>query len=591
MKKLIEKLIPIDDLMATVKRFPLSVFSSVCIFILVFLSIHDVLDFKDENIFRLMSVFGCLYFWFGISKLIGESQKLSLVKLVLVSIIPAIGITALLLTADIWGLHLLFLWPALLLILMFSPYLKRGDDLSVWFFNRQLWFGAAVSYIALMLFAGGISAAFVAIDELFGVNIEGEFYADIWSFAGFVLGPVYALSWVPKQFVFTEDDCRDPPGLKFIANWISVPMVFVYLAILYAYFGKMVLEQTVPNGILAYLISGFVGAGVVTYLVSWPLREVGSAQLRLFHKIFFPALIIPVGFHFFAIWGRIGAYGVTEQRYFILLSAVWFMMIALGNLFQKMPIKAIPATLAILLLFASFGPWGAVSVSGVSQYSRLEGLLVKHDLVKDGTVQKAEVEIPFEDRVSISSIVDYLCDTQRHEMVYRIFQTPEKEYERNRCYAHSLVKDQLGFDYTYRSRQNRDDHISIWGNSYRQEARDIRQYDYFIKNGNIKKGHKPCKGDSCPEESPDYVDVFFDDEKTLLRFKRGDSILLEENIHDFVMDNRSRQNRDESLYLELENENIVVRMDVLSAYGKMDGDKPIINSMNYDLFYRFKDVQ
>ncbi len=589
MKNLIEKLIPLDELVATVKRFPLSVFCSVCIFILVLFTIHDFSGFKDEDVLRLISIFGCLYFGFGISKLINESLNPTRIKSVLITTLPAVGIIALLSMTDIWGMHLLFLLPALLLVLMFAPYLKGGNDISVWFFNRQLWFGAAVSYIALMLFACGVSAALFAIDSLFGVNIDGDVFADIWAFAAFVLGPVYALSWVPKHFEFTEDDCADPPGLKFIANWISVPMVFVYLSILYAYFGKMLIDQTVPNGILAYLISGFVGAGVVTYLVSWPLRTVGSAQLRLFHKIFFPALIIPVGFHFFAIWERVGAYGVTEQRYFILLSAVWFSIIALGNTFSKMPIKAIPATLAILLIFASFGPWGAVSVSGISQYSRLEALLVKHDLLKDGKVQTASVEIPFEDRVSMSSIVDYLCDTQRHEMIYQIFERPEEEYRRNRCSAYNLVKEQLGFDYTYRSYNNRDDNISIWGGHSRAGVFDIRHYDYYINGaGLVKKDSKKCKGSSCPKENPDRVIVIYDEEKRALQFEYNDKIIMEENIDDFVIDNKNRQNRDEPLYLEFENENIALRMDVLSLYGVMKEDKPIINSMTYDLFYRLK---
>jgi uncharacterized membrane protein YeaQ/YmgE (transglycosylase-associated protein family) len=369
-----------------------------------------------------------------------------------------------------------------------------------------------------------------------------------------------------------------------------VPMVFGYLLILYAYFGKMIVEQTVPNGILAYLISGFVGAGVVTYLVSWPLRNTGAAQLRLFHKIFFSALIIPVGFHFFAIWERIGAYGVTEQRYFILLTAVWFMMIALGNMFRKMPIKAIPATLAILFIFASFGPWGAVSVSGISQYSRLEALLVKHDLLKDGKVHKASVEIPFEDRVSMSSIVDYLCNTQRHEMVYQFFERPEEEYRRNRCSAYNLVKEQLGFDYVYRhSNHDQNDNFSFWNNNYKQPVRDIQSYDYYIKGGYLKKDDaKPCKGASCPLESPERIEVFFDDDRTEIRFKHNDEVILTENIHDFIMDNKGRQNSDDLLYLELDNENVALRIEIFNVYGTMKGDKPVINSMNYDLYFRFK---
>lgn len=582
MKNLIERLIPIDELIATVRRFPLSVICAICIFILVFIGIHDLIDMQDDGILRVCCIFGCLYFWFGIARLMSESQDLTLKASILVTLIPAIGIAALLWFSQVWGMHLLFLMPALLLTLMFAAYLKGGDDVSVWFFNRQMWFGVAVSYIALILFAGGLSTALFAIEKLFNIDIKDDFYGDIWAFSGFVLGPVYALSWVPKRFEFSNEDCIDPPGLKFIANWISAPMVFMYLLILYAYFGKVIIDQSLPNGILAYLISGFVGAGVLTYLVSWPLQESGSAQLRLLHKIFFPVLIIPVGFHFFAIWERISAYGMTEQRYFLLLTAMWFAILAIGNIFSKMPIKAIPASLAILFIFASFGPWGAVSVSGQSQLLRLERLLENNDLIKDGKVQKAQGDIPFEDRMSISSIVEYLCNTQRDELVYRFFEPSEQKTKR--CYANNLVKDQLGFDYTYRySSKDNAEFIQIWNNANLNSVQDIAPYRFFIKSSNI------CKGVQCAGDDPQKLEVYFDQERTSLQFKRAGNVVLEENIRDFIIDNKSYKESTEPLSLELENDVLMLRMDILSVYGQIKDNRPIINSMTYDLFYRFKD--
>ncbi len=579
MTNIIERLIPIDELIATVWRFPLSVICAICIFILVFIGIHDLVALQDDNILRICCILGCLYFWFGIAKLMTESQALSFKSSVFLTLLPAMGIVALLWFSQVWGMHLLFLMPALLLTLMFAAYLKSGDDVSVWFFNRQMWFGVAVSYIALILFAGGLSTAFFAIEKLFNINIDGEIYGDIWTFSGFVLGPVYALSWVPKKFEFSNDDCSDPPGLKFIANWISAPMVFVYLLILYAYFGKVIIDQSLPKGILAYLISGFVGAGVVTYLVSWPLRESGSAQLRLLHKIFFPALIIPVGFHFFAIWERIGAYGMTEQRYFLLLTAMWFSILAIGNIFSKMPIKAI---LAILLVFASFGPWSAVNVSGQSQFLRLERLLENNDLIKAGKVQKAQGDIPFNDRMSISSIVEYLCNTQRDELVYRLFKPTDQKTKR--CYANDLVSNQLGFDYAYRySSADNARVIQIWNNSNVNVVQDIAPYRFLIKSSNI------CKKENCAEGDPRKLDVSFDKESAILQFKYAGEILLEEDVTDFITANKSRQNQNEPLFLELENDVVMLRMDILSVYGEIKDNRPIINSMTYDLFYRFKD--
>lgn len=592
MKTLIEKLFPFEELFLTVKRFPLSIVCALGLFVIAVLEIHNFVAFDDAVMGRVVAILSCLYFWFGISRLISESQNLSFAKHVLIALAGAAGIAALVISSPIWWQNLLFLVPAILLTLMFAPYLKGGDDLSVWFFNRMVWFGVAVSYIALLMFAGGVCTALWAVEELFDLNIHHHIFSDIWAFSCLVLGPIYALSWVPKVFEFTEEDCHDPPGLKFIVNWISVPMVLVYLAILYAYFAKVVFAQEIPNGILAYLISGFVGAGVVTYLVSWPLREVGSAQLRLFHKVFFPALIIPVGFHFFAIWERIGAYGLTEQRYFILLTAIWFSILALGNIYKKMPIKAVPATLAILLLFASFGPWGAVSVSGQSQFSRLTALMEKNGILVDGEIVKQdERSVPFEDRKSMSSILDYICRSDRDAWIEAWFNHENKENWS--CYGGSQLTEQLGFSYvsSWRSAHDDKERINIWVSHNNRLPIDLSGYDYLVKNGNAKVlNGKTCSGNSCQPDVDNLLEVYREKETAKITFKHESLVLAEHDLSEFLLKHRAERNYSKPLFIDLENERIKLRMSVHSAYGEIKDEKPVLTSLSYDLLYRFKGI-
>lgn len=491
--KLLQKLIPLDDLKATAMRFPLSVLCALSLFFIAVLTIHDVIDVDEDIIARIIVVLGALYLWFGISRLIGESGVLRGGGTLALSAVGALGIAALTFTGDIWWMHFWYLGPSLFLILMFAPYLKGGDDLSVWFFNRKMWFGVLVSYVALLLLAGGLCAALWAIDTLFGVDISHRLYSDIWALAALVVGPVYALSWVPKTFSFTKEDCKDPPGLKFIVNWISAPMALIYLLILYAYFIKIVVTGEVPNGYLAYMISGFAGAGVVTYLAAHPLREDGSPQLKLFYRIFFPALLVPVLFHFYAIWERVSAYGVTEQRYMLLLSAIWFAFLGIGNIFWRMPIKTIPMVLAALMVFASFGPWGAVSVSAQSQFSRLQGLLVDTGLLVNGRIVKnmnADETISFDDRKDISSVLQYLCRTKRSEMIEGWFAGGEKFV----CNAYKLAPERLGFEFVadYQREQSQDsENISLRGLSVNHAVLDVEGYRYLLGNQQVYRAGKP----------------------------------------------------------------------------------------------------
>lgn len=489
---LLQKLFPVDDLKETVLRFPLSVACALALFVIAILSIHDIVDFNDEVIGRVVVVLGALYFWFGIVQLARESEALYRVKHLAVSIAGACGIAGLAVSGPLWWMHFWFFTPALLLVIMFAAYLKGGDDLSVWFFNRKMWFGVLVSYVALLLFAGGLCMALWAVEELFGLDMPEEVFGDIWAFACLVLGPLYALSWVPKTFQFSEEDCHDPPGLKFIVNWISAPMVFIYLAILYAYFIKIVVTGEVPNGHLAYMISGFVGAGIVTYLAAHPLREEGSPQLRLFFKVFFPALLVPVAFHFYAIWERVSAYGITEQRYMLLVSAIWFAFLAVGHTFWRLPIKTIPMVLAGLMILASFGPWGAVSVSGTSQMARLEAVLVKNELLKDGKaveLENADEVLSFEDRQDISSILQYICRTERDDLIENWFEVEEgKEFS---CYAYELTK-LFGFEFVshyHREQTAESEYITLQGAGRNNKALDVSGYKLFLSHSYIYIGN------------------------------------------------------------------------------------------------------
>ena len=578
MQKLIEKLLPLEDLRATVRRFPLPVICALGLFFIVILGIHDIINFKEDSIARVVASLGCCYFWFGISKLMSESQGWSAAKHYIVGFIVAGGIIALFVLSSVWAIHLLFVLPALLLGIMIAPYLTSGDDISVWFFNRTMWFGVVVSYAALIMFAGGLSVALSAIQVLFDMRIKSEIYGDIWSFAALVLGPVYALSWVPKKFEFTEEDCNDPPGLKFIVNWISAPMVFVYLLILYAYFGKIIMTGEIPNGHLAWLISGFAGAGVVTYLVAWPLREEGSLQLKLFYKIFFPALLIPVGFHFYAIWERISAYGITEQRYLLMISAIWFLMISLSNSFTKIPLKAIPMMLVVLMVFASFGPWGGVSISGKSQYARLEKLLTKHDLIVDGKAVKAKEDIPFDDRLSISSILTYLCGTERDAMIVPLFN--DEKY----CSAHNFTK-QLGFEYVsrYTSRQRQEERFYL--RSTPTKYIDIGQYDALLR-GIAVQTRKSEWSEEYPEGNQPVKITYVDN---LLKITIGTYSDIEINMKDFVADKIDLEKNNLSLVLEAENEGISYRLMFSYINGQIEEGETTVTNMTFNLYYRVKE--
>lgn len=588
-KTIMQRLLPLDELKATALRFPLSVLCALALFIIGMMVIHDVIDDNNSDIARLCTWLGVLYLWFGIVKLAVESLQLSRVWHAVLALVGAGVLAGFVFIPNAWGMHVIFLLPALLLMIMGAPYLRGGDDWSFWLFNRRLWLGVLVSNVALLMFAGGLSLALIAVQELFNIDFSDKIWAQLWLFACIVLAPVYALSWVPKDFVFGAEDCNDPPGLKFLANWISAPMVFVYLLILYAYFARIMILGEVPNGILAYLITGFIGAGVMTYLISWPLREEGTLQLKLLHHIFFPALLIPTGFHFYAIYERVSAYGFTEQRYYLFLSALWFAFLVVGFTLRKLPIKWIALSLAGLLFFGAFS---GVSVSSHSQMARLGYYLEKNNLIADGKIKKAEKDsdIPFEDRREISSILDYLCSSDRDDLIAHLFEFKDhSDKSAKKCYGAYNLTPQLGFEYvSYYERRSDKEHILINYYAPDQNHVDVRGYDFFMKSQYAYRND--CEKKRCPVPQngmPLFANL---EEDAVLVLYHEEKPIITQDLSDFVIkQNEERENKNEPVVLTLENDKIKIKIHFTQIYGEFKDEKPHLNNLNFDLLYRFKE--
>ena len=594
MINVINQLFSVEALKDTIRRFPFSVFCAFCLFIIAILNVNEIIDLEDETLGRGAASLSSLYLWFGITKLISESRRTPVSLDIVVSMVGAAALVALFAFSSLYWIHYLLVLPALLLGIVIAPYLFGGDDWSFWQFNRKLWLGVALSMLVVFLFSCGLSLALAAIDHLFGVDVDEKLYADIGIFSSAILGPVYALSRVPKRFTFSKEEGIIPPGLRFIANWISVPIVFLYLLILYAYFIKIIVTGEMPSGHLAVMITGFVGSGVITYLIGWPLYKSGEGlpQLNLFYKIFFPALFVPVGFHFFAIWERIGAYGITEQRYVLMVSAFWFLIIAIAKSLPYIPLKIIPASLCVLLALSSFGPWGAVSVSGHSQSMFLKRLLTKYELLENGKVVKLREgeKISLEDRVSISSILGYLCNTDRDHMVEPWFNVKsEKSWS---CLPSNMTR-QLGFEYIYyRSADSYNDAYFNVSSHYSEgkPVIDVRSYDYLVRDFS---GYIHSLNDNKPWEQNVKIDgqyelkLFFNGSELRITVDEHEAIIVD--LVEYLEDKAGINHEVENMYISGENSELSYKVIFHSINGEMRKGEPFPQGVTFDFLFKVKE--
>lgn len=263
---------------------------------------------------------------------------------------------------------------------------------------------------------------------------------------------------------------------------------------------KILMTGVWPKGQVCYMVLWYGAAGMMTDILLSPTR--GNKNFRwteIFSNIYYGLLAFFCLLLYGAIGQRIAQYGITENRYFVVLLGTWTLCMALYFFIRKSHvIKLIPITLFSVLLLSSFGPWSAFSVSKQHQYYILETVLEKHNLLKDGVIAKNEKDpLSHEDRRVVSDIVDYLYETHGIQSLQPYFSFDlQKFYEKveaesSKYYGHydftQRMLKEVGITYIHEWSRSTSS-SSAAGTTFesfnfllnKTEAMDIRGYGLFI---------------------------------------------------------------------------------------------------------------
>ena len=287
----------------------------------------------------------------------------------------------------------------------------QGPERSgFWQWNRILLLRYLLAGVyALVLFVG-LALALAALDNLFGVNIRSESYPELMAIMAFVFHPWFMLAGVPADLDGLDEVQEYPAGLKLFAQFVLLPLITIYLVILILYLGKVLVTREWPSGWIGWLVSGVSLIGVLALLLLHPVRDrEDSAWVNGYGRWFFLALIPSLGILLVAVGQRIGQYGVTEPRYFLLVLALW--LVGLGVYYVvsgSRSIRPIPVSLGLVAGLTWFGPWGAYSMSRRSQEGRLDALLVANAMGELGAATAADVPPTPEDVREINAVIRYL---------------------------------------------------------------------------------------------------------------------------------------------------------------------------------------
>lgn len=398
---------------------------------------------------------------------------------------------------------------ALYLLFMAIPYIGQREDFEIYVI--KLFTGFIVTYFySLVLFLGLVAINFT-IDTLFSAGIPERVYVDLFFIVAGIFAPTYFLSVVPEQGVrFKKEDY--PKFLKVLLLYIVLPLLTVYTAILYAYFIKIIVTRFWPAGIVSHLVLWYSFISIVAIFFIYILKE-GNAWARTF-VTFFPKLILPLLLMMFVAMGiRINAYGITENRYWVMAGGFWVTGCMLYLAFRKKPgnIKIV-LSLAIIAALTVTGPWSAYAVSKYSQNARFEKLLTENNMLVNGEIVPSQT-VSQKDKTSISSIVQYF--ERNHSLSQLKILPPD--------FSLNQMKEVFGFPLTYSySNQYFNYHLKDEG-----ALLDIRGYDYYLPSPfQLENGNTLTQED---------LTITYNRESFVMTIKKAGQVVYERNIGDIAL--------------------------------------------------------
>lgn len=301
------------------------------------------------------------------------------------------------------------------LLVSFSPHIfaRRTSQTMFWDFNQTIFLRIILSGLYSVVLYGGLSIALLSFDKLFDIQIDGKRYMQLFLFIAGVFNTWFFCSGIPK---FNEqDEFKFPKGLKIFTQYVLLPIIVIYVIILYLYLFKIIITWNLPVGWVSYLVIGFSTAGIFSLLIIYPLVDSKEIKwVRIFSRTFFISLIPQIVLLYLAISIRTSEYGITERRYYVYVLAIWLtittLLYVIGN-FRN--IKYIPISLFLISVLTSTGPWSAFNVSLNSQLNRLEDILKKNSILVEGNIVPATKSLEKEEVQDVRSILNFLIERNK----------------------------------------------------------------------------------------------------------------------------------------------------------------------------------
>ena len=234
-----------------------------------------------------------------------------------------------------------FIYTTIFLSIFVAPFFKQKNENGFWVFLMNNAKAAVVATAISVVLIAAIDGLLFGFFNLFDIKISGRPFAYSAIISLCTIFPILFFSGIPSI-----DDClQETPALnKFQTStnkFIFLPVVSLYILLLYAYIAKIIIQWEMPKGMVSYLVSASMLLMLlrVTQMLPERINPKPSFEKKLLKIL--PAACIPlVILMSVGILRRISDYGISEDRYYIAAINIFYYVIIAILLIDKIKCKS-----------------------------------------------------------------------------------------------------------------------------------------------------------------------------------------------------------------------------------------------------------
>ena len=564
----------VNNLKATLYRFPMTLIFLVSISTIMFIIIEDFPNINEDLLTRLIfsGIIGALLATAVKFLLERFEHSKNTILFYGFTIVFTLGYYFFMTDDSLSNpmyIHLLVISFSLFAAYLYLPSAKNNVNFgNVALAHFKSAFTSILYGVVLYL---GIAAIMGAIDILL-YDIDYKSYAHAANIIFVLFTPLYYLSLLPKfnSMDENEHDKKEisysyPKFLEILVSNITIPLITAFSVVLIIYFIKILVTGVWPVGQVGPMVLGYSAAGYFIYILSSNL----SNKFSVYYRKLFPMVLIPlVAMQMVSSYIRIEAYGITESRYYVVLFGIFSIVCALMLIFGKRKnTNMIVLLSSIFALISIIPPVDAFSISKNSQQNRLEDILIRNNMLVNNEIVKKS-DISNDDKFEITNISNYM-----NGMGY-LDDMPWYPLKDNENY-YANFKNTYGFEQYYDRGYPIDEetvYLSVMLNS--NEIINIEGFDMFFKINIYNNSSSPVEVGEFKLNNKDYKILQHSDTNgdLTIMINQGDLTIMEIPMMEFIDELYENANESkammaqEELTIEKQNEDIKIKLLINSLY-------------------------